>query len=274
MSAQRRAARTARLDELLVARGLADTLARSQALVLAGRVRWGGVILDKAGARVPDDAPIELTPARRYVGRGAHKLAGALADLAVEARERLCLDVGASTGGFTQVLLEAGASAVAALDVGRGLLDASLRSDPRVVLLEGINARHLRPEQLPFRPTLAVVDVSFISLAKVLPPLLGCLAPGGEAIVLVKPQFEVARADVGRGGIVRDPALHRDVLLRLTTGPAARGWSVRALARSRIDGAEGNAEFFLALRPEPVEGLSPVELAQRIDALTHPELPT
>lgn len=267
MSAPRRAARSERLDALLVERGLAESLTRAQALVLAGRVTSNGVIVDKAGARFDAHAPLAITPPRRHVGRGALKLEGALIDLAVDPRERFCLDVGASTGGFTQVLLEAGARSVAALDVGRALLDPSLGADPRVVVLDGINARYLRAEQLPFRPSLAVIDVSFISLTRILAPVSACLAPEGELVALVKPQFEVRRGKVGRGGIVRDPALHREVLERVILGASAGGLAARALARSRIHGAQGNAEFFVALTPD-APGLAPAALAQRIDDVT------
>ncbi len=258
-----------RLDALLVARGLAETLTLARALVLAGRVRCAGVVVDKAGMRIDADASLAITPGRRHVGRGALKLEGALADLALDPRARLCLDVGASTGGFTQVLVEAGATAVVALDVGRGLLDASLRSDPRVVVLEGINARALVREQLPFQPSLAVIDVSFISLTKVLPAVSVCLAPEGELVALVKPQFEVRRGEVGRGGIVRDPALHREVLHRIASIPLAGRAGLRALAPSRIRGAQGNVEFFVAFALTG-GGLPPEELARRIDEIATP----
>ena len=198
------------------------------------------------------------------MGRGAQKLEGALIDLAVVANDRLCLDVGASTGGFTQVLLEAGARGVAAVDVGRGQIDARLRADARVVVLDGINARYLRVEDLPFRPSLAVIDVSFISLERILPAVLACLTPDGDAVALVKPQFEVRRGKVGRGGIVRDPDLHREVLHRIGAFAIATGTGVRALARSRITGAEGNVEFFVVVSPGTA-GLPSEALARRIE---------
>jgi NAD+ kinase len=200
----------ARLDRILVERGLAPTRARAQALVLAGRVSTAGLRLDKPGLCYPLDVPLEVAPGPRWVSRGGEKLDAALAALGVRAAERDALDVGASTGGFTQVLLQHGARRVIALDVGRGQLDWSLRNDPRVLVLEGRNARRLDPADLPFPPSLATVDVSFISLRLVLAPLVGCVTADGDVIALVKPQFEVGRAQVGRGGIVRDRELHRD----------------------------------------------------------------
>ncbi len=241
------AGRKVRLDQLLVERGLAETRTRAQALVLAGRVSSGGVRLDKAGARMAADTPLEVEPAQRWVGRGGAKLAPVLASFGVPVSGRDTLDVGASTGGFTQALLEAGAARVIALDVGRGQLDWGLRNDPRVAVLEGINARNLRCEDLPFRPALAVVDVSFISLELVLPPVAACLQPGGEIVALVKPQFEVGRGRVGRGGIVRDPLRHREVLDRMAAFVRSSGWALSGLRRSPLRGAEGNVEFFLRI---------------------------
>jgi 23S rRNA (cytidine1920-2'-O)/16S rRNA (cytidine1409-2'-O)-methyltransferase len=238
-----------RADMLLTSRGLASSRAQAQALILAGRVRSGPVRVDKPGMLLPSEAPLEVAEGLRYVGRGGHKLAGALGALGIQVRDRDALDVGASTGGFTQVLLEAGARRVIALDVGRGQLDWGLREDPRVTVLEGINARYLQPNDLPFLPSLAVVDVSFISLAAVLPAVVSCLVAGGEIVALVKPQFEVGRGRVGRGGIVRDPALHFEVLRRLVTFAREHGWGVAGAERSSLVGAEGNVEFFLHLIP-------------------------
>jgi 23S rRNA (cytidine1920-2'-O)/16S rRNA (cytidine1409-2'-O)-methyltransferase len=240
---------TERLDLLLVARGLATSRAQAQALILAGRVSSRGERLDKPGRRVPRDAPLDVAPGPRFVSRGGHKLEGALRSFGVRPDGLDSLDVGASTGGFTQVLLQTGASRIIALDVGRGQLDWSLRQDPRVHVLEGINARHLDPGRLPFPPALAVIDVSFISLERVLPPVAACLAPGGEIVALVKPQFEVGRGKVGRGGIVRDPVLRAEVLRRLSGFARARGWGVLGLIPSPIRGAEGNVEYFLHLAP-------------------------
>jgi 23S rRNA (cytidine1920-2'-O)/16S rRNA (cytidine1409-2'-O)-methyltransferase len=241
--------RQERLDVVLVERGLAPSRTQAQALILAGRVSSLGIRLEKPGHRIAAEAPIEVEPGPRFVSRGGLKLSAALAAFGVRAAGLDTLDVGSSTGGFTQVLLEAGASRVAALDVGRGQLDWGLRNDPRVAILEGINARHLDPSALPFRPALAVMDVSFISLERVLPPVAACLAQGGEIVALVKPQFEVGRGKVGRGGIVREPALHAEVLARLAAFAREREWGVLGAIPSPIRGAEGNVEFFLHLAP-------------------------
>ncbi|HEX4825463.1 MAG TPA: TlyA family RNA methyltransferase [Candidatus Polarisedimenticolaceae bacterium] len=238
-----------RLDVLLVERGLAPTRAKAQAMLLAGLVTTGERRLDKPGALVPRDLPLAVAPGRRYVGRGAGKLAPALVRFGVDAAGRAALDVGASTGGFTQVLLEAGASAVMALDVGRGQLDWSLRNDPRVVVVDGVNARFLTPSLLPSVPSLAVIDVSFISLRQVLKGVCACLAPGADVIALVKPQFEVGRERVGKHGIVSDKAAWDDVLVSLTGFAREHGLGPRAIARSAVRGATGNVEFFLHLRP-------------------------
>jgi 23S rRNA (cytidine1920-2'-O)/16S rRNA (cytidine1409-2'-O)-methyltransferase len=254
-----------RLDRLLVDRNLAPNRTRAQALILAGRVFSSGARIDKPGTRVDPDIDLEVTEGPRYVGRGGHKLRGALDAFDIDVTGEEALDVGASTGGFTQVLLEAGASRVVALDVGKGQLDWSLRNDPRVVPLEGINARYLEPAMLPFRPGLAVIDVSFISLALILPPVSGCLHRGGTIVALVKPQFEVGRGKVGKGGIVRDPALHREVLERLVGFARERGWGVEGITRSPIRGAEGNVEFFLCLAPDS-PGLTADRISEVLDS--------
>jgi 23S rRNA (cytidine1920-2'-O)/16S rRNA (cytidine1409-2'-O)-methyltransferase len=241
--------RRARLDLLLVERGHAPTREKARALILAGLVTSGERILDKPGVAVPIDTPVAVAPGRRFVGRGAGKLAPALERFAIDPAERDALDVGASTGGFTQVLLARGARRVVALDVGRGQLDWSLRSDPRVTVLDGVNARVLAPELLPFRPSLATIDVSFISLRQVLGPTCACLAPGADVVALVKPQFEVGRGRVGKGGIVRTPALWDEVLTEVTAFAAGAGLGPASIARSAVPGAEGNIEFFLHLRP-------------------------
>jgi 23S rRNA (cytidine1920-2'-O)/16S rRNA (cytidine1409-2'-O)-methyltransferase len=256
-----------RLDRLLVARGLAPTREKAQGLILAGRVRVDGARVDKAGTRVSEEAAVEVAEGPRWVSRGAVKLEHALAAFGIRVPGRRALDVGASTGGFTQALLAAGALAVAALDVGRGQLDWTLRHDPRVALLEGLNARYLTRETLPFEASLAVVDVSFISLRTVLPPVAACLTPPGEIVALVKPQFEVGRGRVGRGGIVRDPALHREVLERLCAWAGPWGLAVSGLCASPIRGAQGNVEFFLHLTVGG-SGLQGEPLAQAVtDAL-------
>lgn len=252
-----------RLDLVIVERGLAPTRAKAAALILAGRVYCADRRLDKPGMPVDPDSPLRVEPGPRYVGRGGVKLAAALERFGIEVRDRDALDVGASTGGFTHALLLAGARRVVALDVGKGQLDWSLRNDPRVVVLDGINARYLDPSILPFRPQFLSVDVSFIPLALVLPAVIGCLEAGGEGVALVKPQFEVGRAAVGKGGIVRDPALHREVLVRLIDCAAEAGWGPCGLAASPLLGAEGNAEFLLHLRP----GVPPPPEAWRSDAI-------
>ena len=254
-----------RLDILIVERGLASSRAKAQALILAGRVSSGGVRIGKAGALLRLDAALEITPAPHYVGRGGPKLAAALAAFGVDAVERDAMDVGSSTGGFTQALLEAGARRVIALDVGRGQLDWKLRSDPRVVVMDGVNARYLAASTLPFRPSLAVIDVSFISLDQVLPAVAACLEARREIVALVKPQFEVGRGKVGRGGIVREPELHRQVLRRISSFARDRGWGVVGISASPVRGAEGNAEFFLRLAPDE-PSLEAADLDRRIDS--------
>jgi 23S rRNA (cytidine1920-2'-O)/16S rRNA (cytidine1409-2'-O)-methyltransferase len=237
-----------RLDTLLVTRGLAPSRERARALVLAGRVRVAGAAAAKAGALVPAGAEIAVEgPDHPFVGRGGVKLQGALDRLGIDPAGLVVLDVGASTGGFTDCLLQRGARRVYALDVGRGQLDWGLRNDPRVVVLEGRNARHLAPGDLPEPVALAVVDVSFISLRLVLPALRPLLAPGGLVVALVKPQFEVGRRDVGRGGIVRDPALHRRAVAAVAGAALASGYGLVSGCPSPLPGAEGNREFFLAL---------------------------
>ncbi len=258
--------RRERLDTLLLSRGLVETRNKAQALVMSGRVTCGGVRADKPGMRVDSEVELEIDPAPRYVSRGALKLAGAIASFGIGVEGRRAIDVGASTGGFTEVLLEAGAAQVIALDVGRGQLHWRLRTDPRVLVLDGVNARYLRPADLPFTPSLAVVDVSFISLERVLPGVLACLEPWGEALALVKPQFEVGRGMVGRGGIVRDAALHRQVLRRLTRFLRHAGAGVRGLAVSALPGAEGNVEFFVHVVPSP-EGPDQEALDRAVDEL-------
>lgn len=233
-------------------------------MLLAGRVTSEGRRLDKPGTQIASDAPIEVAEGRRFVSRGAEKLGPALARFGIVVSGRDALDVGASTGGFTQVLLEAGATRVIALDVGYGQLDWSLRNDPRVVLREGVNVRYLEPDSLPFRPSLATIDVSFISLRLVLGTTCACLAPGGDMLALVKPQFEVGRAQVGKRGIVREPALWDHVLQELVGFARELSLGPAGIARSALPGASGNVEFFLHLRP----GAAPAAQAS-LDAERH-----
>ena len=237
-----------RLDKLLVDRGLAPTRERARALVLAGQVRVADRPAQKAGDAVPDDAVVTLTePDHPFVGRGGVKLDRALETFAIDVTGRDALDIGASTGGFTDVLLRRGAGRVIALDVGRGQLDWRLRSDPRVVVIEGVNARGLSPDMLPFPVDLIVIDVSFISLSKILPVVPALLAGPGDLVVLVKPQFEAGRAEVGRKGIVRDPAVHERVIDEVTRTAAGLDLHRVAMAASELPGATGNQEFFLHL---------------------------
>ena len=236
-----------RLDVLLVERGLAESRAQAQALVLAGRVRGH----EKAGEQVDDAAPLEVEPGPRFVSRGGEKLANALAALRLDAAGEDCLDVGASTGGFTDCLLQAGAARVCALDVGYGQLHPKLRADPRVTVLERTNVRHVDCAELPFSPTFVVCDVSFIGLDKALPAALRCAAPGWRALALVKPQFEAGPADVGKGGVVRDPDVHRRVLRDAVARAPSWGAHVLDVVDSGLPGPKGNREFFLYLAAEP-----------------------
>lgn len=240
-----------RVDELLVACGLAATRAEALRLIMAGRVLADGTPVDKAGRLVRPAAALRLTAVSPYVGRGGEKLHAALTTFRVTPAGRVCLDVGASTGGFTDCLLMHGARRVYAVDVGRHQLHPRLRSDPRVTAVEGVNARYLEPSRFDEPPSMAVVDVSFISLTKVLPAVARCLHPAGEGpreiVALVKPQFEVGRGRVGKGGVVRDPGRHREVLLGLTAFTSAVGLVPVGLAASPLTGAKGNREFFLHL---------------------------
>jgi 23S rRNA (cytidine1920-2'-O)/16S rRNA (cytidine1409-2'-O)-methyltransferase len=237
-----------RLDVLLVERGLAESRAQAQALVLAGRVPG----FEKAGTPVEESTPLELIEGPKYVSRGGEKLANALDALGIEVAGEDCLDLGASTGGFTDVLLQRGAARVIALDVGYGQLHPRLRDDDRVIVVERVNARN--PGELPFPPSFITCDVSFISSRTVLPPALEQSDPGWRALVLVKPQFEAGRADVGRGGVVRDREVHRRVLREVAL--ASLEWSAQpaGVVDSGLPGPKGNREFFLYLqqREHPV----------------------
>jgi 23S rRNA (cytidine1920-2'-O)/16S rRNA (cytidine1409-2'-O)-methyltransferase len=238
-----------RLDLLLVQRGLAPSRERARALALAGQVRVDGKVVSKAGTTVADDAIVALvTPDHPYVGRGGLKLAHALDSFHIEVSGREALDIGASTGGFTDVFLQRGAVRVIALDVGHGQLDWRLRNDPRVVVLEGVNARYLTPGQLPGLVDLVSIDVSFISLALVLPQVPALLRAGADVVALVKPQFEAGRDEVGKKGVVRDPAVRDRAIARVTQAAGSAGLARAGLTASPITGAEGNVEFLLHLR--------------------------
>jgi len=234
-----------RIDVLLVDRGLVPSRAKAQALILAGAVSCAGSRVDKPGHLVATDAELAVRPGRRWVGRGAEKIGPALQAFGLDPSGLRILDVGASTGGFTQLLLERRASRIIALDVGRNQLDWCLRSDERVHVLEGFNARNLLPDQLPFAPDWAVVDVSFISLEKVLQPVASCVIAGGSIVALVKPQFEVGKDQVGRRGVVRDRTLHRAVLGRIASFIQRQGWAIAGVCPAGLRGAEGNQEYFL-----------------------------
>jgi len=237
-----------RLDELLVRRGLAPSRQKAQGLILAGRVRVAGALVDKPGKAVPEDAVIQVEqPEHPWVSRGGVKLDGALAALGVSVEGCRCLDVGASTGGFTHVLLARGAKEVVAVDVGRGQLAWELRQDPRVRVVEGVNARYLRPEQVDPPFDLVTVDVSFISLRLVLPALVPLLAPRGRILALVKPQFEVGKGQVGKGGVVRDPALREQAIAQVAAFAETLGLSLQGRCPSPLPGPAGNLEEFLLL---------------------------
>jgi 23S rRNA (cytidine1920-2'-O)/16S rRNA (cytidine1409-2'-O)-methyltransferase len=237
-----------RLDVWMVEHGLAESREKAQALVMAGRVRVDGAPAQKPGDAVAADAAVEVIPGPQHVGRGAIKLAGALDSLGVDPRGRVTVDVGASTGGFTQTLLERGAVRVYAVDVGRGQLHERLRGDARVVVIDAVNARSLSTREVPEPCGLATMDVSFISVLKILPALRSVLAPAADAIILVKPQFEVGRFRVGRGGVVSDPALHRQALRDVAwAAQHEMGYGMAGACASPITGAEGNREFFLHL---------------------------
>jgi 23S rRNA (cytidine1920-2'-O)/16S rRNA (cytidine1409-2'-O)-methyltransferase len=252
-----RAPRT-RLDAELVRRGLARSRDQAADLIAAGRVTVSGETAAKPATQVTRDAPITLVEDQAepgYVSRGGHKLAGALAAFAsLEAAGRTCLDAGASTGGFTDVLLRAGAAHVIAADVGYGQLAWSLRTDPRVTVLDRVNVRSLEPGQVtgadgrPARPSLVVADLSFISLALVLPALAGCAADDADFVLLVKPQFEVGKGRVGAGGVVRDPGLRAEAVTAVCDAAGRLGLGVRGVTASPLPGPAGNVEYFVWLR--------------------------
>ena len=253
-------ARKQRLDLVLVERGLAASRQQAQQLIRAGRVRSADQVLDKPGHDIAPDLPLEVEQPPRFVSRGGEKLVAALAALPIQVAGRVCLDGGISTGGFSDCLLQHGASRIYGIDVGYGQTAWSLRTDPRLVLRERTNLRHLSPDDLygpedPW-PDLAVADLSFISLGLVLPALGALLAPGRrEALLLVKPQFEVGRSRVGKGGVVRDPAAHLDAIEGVIRSGAALGWQALGLVASPITGPAGNHEYLLWLGSGLGEGV-------------------
>jgi 23S rRNA (cytidine1920-2'-O)/16S rRNA (cytidine1409-2'-O)-methyltransferase len=233
-----------RIDQLLVERGLAESREKAQALIIAGAVVVNGQKALKPGHSVAADSPVEVLQRMPYVSRGGYKLAGALDHWALDVTRWVCVDVGASTGGFTDCLLQRGAAKVWAIDVGHGQIDWKLRNDPRVVVKEGVNARYLTPVDFPQKFDLAVCDASFISLTLLLPAIAPLLIANGKMILLVKPQFEVERGQVGKGGIVRETALHQAACDRVRAAVEALGFQTDII-ESPILGAEGNREFLL-----------------------------
>ncbi len=239
-----------RIDLLLVDRGLVESRERGQAMILAGQVLVNGEKQDKAGSRVPQDADIRILGEQlRYVSRGGLKLEAALREFAVDVLGKTALDVGASTGGFTDCLLQHGAGKVYAVDVGYGQMAWKLRQDPRVIIIERVNIRHIDPALVPGPIDIAVIDVSFISLQKVVPSVLQFLKPGAEIIALIKPQFEVGKGQVGKGGIVRDEGARADAVEKVEAFFREKGLEVKGVVPSPITGQDGNVEFLIhALR--------------------------
>jgi 23S rRNA (cytidine1920-2'-O)/16S rRNA (cytidine1409-2'-O)-methyltransferase len=261
--------RRLRLDAELVRRGLARSRDQAAELIAAGRVVVGGTAAAKAATQVSVDAAITVRQEESepgYVSRGGHKLAGALAAFGgLSVAGRRCLDAGASTGGFTDVLLGAGAAEVVAVDVGYGQLAWSLRNDPRVTVLDRVNVRGLRPEQVAPAPGVVTADLSFISLTLVLPALVACAAPDADFVLMVKPQFEVGKGNVGAGGVVRDPVLRQSAVAGVASAAAALGLGVAGITPSPLPGPSGNVEYFLWLR----RGAPPLDeaaLRQAIEA--------
>jgi len=236
-----------RLDVLLLERGLVDSREKARALILAGQVLVDGQKLDKAGHAVSAEARVELLDSPRYVGRGGLKLEAALDHFAIPVTGKICLDIGSSTGGFTDCVLQRGAARVYAIDVGTGQLDWKLRNDPRVIVQEQVNARYLTRTEVPEPIDLAVCDVSFISITMILPALGNLLQKGAEMVILVKPQFELERHQVGKGGIIRDPRLHREACHRVEEAVHRLAFQTDIIP-SPVLGAEGNQEFLLYAR--------------------------
>ncbi len=237
------------LDKLVFERGLAPTIEKAKALIMAGQVVVGDHTVDKAGQQVATDADIRLRGEKLpYVSRGGLKLRKALDEFGIDVAGLVTVDVGSSTGGFTDCLLQAGAAKVFAVDVGYGQLAWKLQQDPRVVSMERTNIRTVTPDRLDDEPVLAVIDASFIALAKVLPATVGLLKPGSRIIALIKPQFEVGKGEVGKGGVVRDPAAHEKVIEDVRRTAFELGLTVSGLCESPITGADGNREFLILLQ--------------------------
>ena len=255
-----------RVDALLVARGMCETREQAKRLVLAGEVRSGDRVIDKPSTSLSADAPLFLREKLRYVGRGGLKLEAALAEFAVDVSGLVCVDIGASTGGFTDCLLQHGASRVHAVDVGTNQLAWKIRSDPRVVVKEQFNARHMERADLGESVDLAVMDLSFISLTKVLPAAFRVLKPRGQVLCLIKPQFELRREDIGKGGIVRDPALHQRAVDSIRAFVDSQsGWSWRAVMPSPITGTDGNHEFVAHLVAEGGDLVDEMDEGEKVE---------
>jgi len=267
MAPQANAPASERLDEALAAAGLAESRSRAKRLILAGQVRIGGAPADKPGTQVAAGTELEVEEPERFVSRGGDKLDPVLRASGLDVAGRVALDVGASTGGFTDCLLQAGARAVVAVDVGYGQLAWRLRQDERVHVLERTNARHLQPAdlpELPQPPSLLVMDVSFIGLAKVLPAVTAICAPESDALILVKPQFEAGQANVAKGGVVRSARVRRDVVAAVAVDAECLAWAIVGAHPSPLRGPAGNWECFLQLRRGPDAG-STAEWLERLD---------
>jgi len=241
-----------RLDQLLVEKGLFPSREQARRAVMAGDVKVGTRVAAKPSELLDSEAAIAVKPTRKYVGRGALKLENALAYFKIDVRGKTALDIGASTGGFTDCMLQRGAAKVYAVDVGHGQLDWKLRHDPRVIVLEKVNARSLSHEHIPELVDVCAIDVSFISLTLVLPNAFDLITPTGVILALIKPQFELQRADVGRGGIIRDPDLHRKAQDKIVAFVTNLGHIVTGIVPSAIKGADGNQEFFACMRKRSV----------------------
>lgn len=260
-----------RLDKLVFERGLAESRARAQAMVLAGQVLVREQRVDKPGQMIDTSAEIRIKgETLRYVSRGGLKLERALAEFNVSPEGKTCVDVGASTGGFTDCLLQHGAARVWAIDVGHNQLAWRIRQDPRVIVLEGQNARELTPDQFENRFDLATVDVVFISLTKILPAVRGCMTDEADCIALIKPQFEVGKGEVGRTGVVTDPMKHRRVLAKIAEAAVETGFDPINLIESPIKGAEGNREFLIHLKKTTNAATGKTFIDERIRVLTLP----
>jgi 23S rRNA (cytidine1920-2'-O)/16S rRNA (cytidine1409-2'-O)-methyltransferase len=256
-------AKRVRLDVTVQAQGLAASRERARALILAGQVLVNGRMMDKAGALVAEDAQIALvTPEHPYVGRGGVKLQGAIEQFVISVAGRICLDLGASTGGFTDCLLQHGAAHVYAVDVGHGQLDSKLRADPRVTVMERTHVLTLTPAAFPDRPDLATVDLSFISLAAILPVIPPLLTDSGDILALIKPQFEVGKGHVGKGGVVRDSEAHRLVITKVGRRAIELGLRILGAAPSCLLGPKGNREFFIYMSKIGI-GVTPDEAAEQ-----------